>query len=361
VPATLVQIQTNLTVEEQMRQTLKMTAVVTIALMMTLSAWMVGTASAAKYEWRFALEEIEGSIQHEYAKKFKEVIERRSNGEVALNFYFYGQLGNANQISELLQDGALAMAFQSPGHLGSYIPEVNVFNLHYVLPEDRATNMKVLMGGKNTYEALKPYYAAKNMRLLTIAPEGWQVWSTKFDVRTPADFDGKKFRVMTSPMLVEAYKAYGANPTPMAYSEIYSALQLKMIAGQVQPYFAHQEMKFYEVTDYLINAKQLMYVTTLAFNNNLFNSLDAETQKMVQASADETTKWMFGFEEKFNQQRKDMIKKAKPEMKFIDLTSEQMAAFRAKAKSVEKVYLEIGGKGAADVLAAIKKDVAENK
>ena len=58
-----------------MRQTLKKTAIVTIALMMTLSAWMIGTASAAKYEWRFAMEEIEGSIQHEYAKKFKEVIE----------------------------------------------------------------------------------------------------------------------------------------------------------------------------------------------------------------------------------------------------------------------------------------------
>ncbi len=322
---------------------------------------LAGTATAAKYEWRFALEEIEGSIQHEYAKKFKEVIERRSNGEVQLDFYFYGQLGNANQISELLQDGAVAMAFQSPGHLGSYIPEVNVFNLHYLLPDNRETNMKVLMGGKHTYNTLKPYYAAKNLYLLSIIPEGWQVWSTKSAVTSPADFDGMKFRVMTSPMLVEAYKAYGANPTPMPYSEIYSALQLKMIAGQVQPYFAHQEMKFYEVTDYLINAKQLMYVTTLCFNNNLFNGLDAETQKMVQASVDEATKWMFGFEKEFNAKRKDMIKEAKPAMKFIDLTPEQIAAFRDKAKAVEKVYLEIGGKGAADVLAAVKKDVEENK
>jgi TRAP-type C4-dicarboxylate transport system substrate-binding protein len=68
---------------------------------------------------------------------------------------------------------------------------------------------------------------------------------------------------------------------------------------------------------------------------------------------------MFGFEEQFNAKRKDMIKKAKPAMKFIDLTPEQIAQFREKAKAVEKVYLEIGGKGAADVLAAVKKDVAK--
>ncbi|KIX15630.1 TRAP transporter substrate-binding protein DctP [Dethiosulfatarculus sandiegensis] len=338
-----------------MRKLLAIAAAVAISITMLASL-----ALAADYEWRFALEEIEGSIQHEYAKKFKEVIEKKSGGKVKLDFYFYGQIGNNNQVSELLQDGALTMAFQSPGHLGSYIPEVNIFNLHYLLPDNREVNKAILMGGENTYAALAPYYAKKNLMLLSIIPEGWQVWSLKKEVRKPEDFNGMKFRVMTSPMLVEAYKAYGANPTPMPYSEIYSALQLKMIEGQVQPYFAHQEMKFYEVTDYFVNAKQLMYVTTLCFNKDKFDSLSPEMQKMVRESVDEATAWLFKFEEEFNAKRLAMIKKAKPEMKVVNLTPDEIAAFRAKAKDVEKVYLEIGGDGAPEVLKAVRKDIKEN-
>jgi TRAP-type C4-dicarboxylate transport system substrate-binding protein len=193
--------------------------------------------------------------------------------------------------------------------------------------------------------------------MLSIIPEGWQVWTTKKEVRTPEDFDGMKFRVMTSPMLVEAYKAYGANPTPMPYSEIYSGLQLKMIEGQVQPYFASQEMKFYEVTDYLISAKQLMFISTVVANNTFYEALPADIQKIVDESIAGATEFIFDYEQEFNEKRKQMMLEAKPSLKAIELTDEEKAAFAEKAKSVVDVYLRIGGEGAQEVLDAVRADI----
>jgi TRAP-type C4-dicarboxylate transport system substrate-binding protein len=84
-------------------------------------------ALAVQYLWQVALEEIEGSMQHEYAKKFIEIIEETSNKNIRCNIHFYGELGTSGEITKLLQRGDLQFAFQSPGHLGSYIPEVQVF------------------------------------------------------------------------------------------------------------------------------------------------------------------------------------------------------------------------------------------
>ena len=108
-------------------------------------------AHAVKYLWQVALEEIEGSMQHEYAKKFVEIVEKKSKGEIRCNIHLYGALGTSGEITELLQKGDLQFAFQSPGHLGSYIPEVQVFSIHYLFPTDFNLLEKVLRKGPNTH------------------------------------------------------------------------------------------------------------------------------------------------------------------------------------------------------------------
>jgi TRAP-type C4-dicarboxylate transport system substrate-binding protein len=78
-----------------------------------------GQAKAVKYFWQVALEEIEGSMQHEYARKFVEILQEKSKGQIRCHIHFYGSLGTSGEITELLQKGELQFAFQSPGHLGS--------------------------------------------------------------------------------------------------------------------------------------------------------------------------------------------------------------------------------------------------
>ncbi|MBR9985334.1 MAG: hypothetical protein KFF68_05435, partial [Desulfosarcina sp.] len=95
-----------------------------------------GPAMAVEYQWRVALEEIEGSMQHEYVKKFVEILEQKSSGKINCAIHFYGELGTSGDIMKLLQKGDLQFAFQSPGHLGAYIPEAQVFSIHYLFPTD---------------------------------------------------------------------------------------------------------------------------------------------------------------------------------------------------------------------------------
>ena len=208
--------------------------------------------SAQAEEWKFAIEEIQGSVQDAYASKFKEIIEQKTNGDITVAVYPYGTLGTSGELTELAITGIIQFANASPGHLGTLVPEILVFSIPYLLSQNDEVNKKILTESQTIYEDLAGDLEKKGLQLLTMYPEGEQVWTTNKPIRKPEDFKGFKMRVMVSPMLIEAYRAYGADPTPLPYSEVYGALQLKMIDGQVNPIFAIEEMKFYEVTDYMI-------------------------------------------------------------------------------------------------------------
>ena len=113
---------------------------------MTLAATMrrvlMGTAlgfaalsAAAAEEWKFAVEEGPGDVQTLYAEEFKRLVEARSGGKIQVTVYTYGQLGNENDLTELTAAGAIQFANASPGHLGTFVPEVQVLSLPFLLPE----------------------------------------------------------------------------------------------------------------------------------------------------------------------------------------------------------------------------------
>lgn len=314
-------------------------------------------AGAVEYLWQVALEEIEGSMQHEYAKKFVEIIEEKSNGDIHCNIHFYGELGTSGEITKLLQKGDIQFAFQSPGHLGSYIPEVQVFSIHYLFPTDFKLLEKILRKGPNTYKALKKYYRKNKLELLSIIEEGWQIWTANKPLRKPEDFEGITFRVMSSPFLITAYRLYGAYVITVPYGEIYFNLEIGRIHAETQPFFAIQEMKFYEVQDYMIKADQLPFIGTFAANHAFIERLPKKVRDLIDEAIESANAYIFDFEPRLNEQRKQMIMKAKPTMKYIELTDEEIAAFREKAKPLRQKYLKMGGEGAKEVLDAVVKDI----
>ena len=316
-----------------------------------------GPAGAVKYLWQVALEEIEGSMQHEYAKKFVDLIAEKSKGQIHCNIHFYGQLGTSGDITELLQKGDLHFAFQSPGHLGSYIPEVQVFSIHYLFPTDFELLEKILRKGPNTYKTLQKYYRKNKLELLSIIEEGWQIWTANKPLRKPADFEGITFRVMSSPFLITAYRLYGAYVVMVPYGEIYLNLEVGSIDAETQPFFAIQEMKFYEVQDYMIKANQLPFIATFAANHKFIKHLPENIRALIDDAVEGANEYIFDFEPKLNEKRKQMILKSKPSMKYIELTDEEIAVFREKAKPLRQKYLKMGGKGAKEVLDAVIKDI----
>lgn len=339
--------------------------------------------------WRFAIEEAEGSVQHAYAMKFKERIEEKSNGDVRVIVYPYGALGTSTQMTEQLNMGILQFAMASPGSLGKFIPELQVFLLHFVFDEQDERNREALTDPR-VLEAFDKLYAGRGLKLLSIYPEGEMVWTTDRAIRKPADFNGLKMRVMTSPILLAAYRAYGASPTPMPYSEVYSALQLNMIDGQVNPVFAIERQKFYEVTRWMIFPKHAHFITTAAANREFYQQLPPAQQQMVQETVTELDGFIFQLQRQLQIERLKKViveKKRKRAMlnivgdlgpfrqalttgerhELLDdnpyleihpaLTEQERQAFRQRSLVVRDVFLQIGGPQADEILELLLESV----
>ena len=103
-----------------------------------------GEGGSAVSNWKFAIEEVQGSVQDAYAQKFKELIEARTDNAVSVTVYPYGTLGTSDHVTELIHMGAIQFATASPGQLGKIIPELQLFLLHFIFSDDNAVNKAVL-------------------------------------------------------------------------------------------------------------------------------------------------------------------------------------------------------------------------
>lgn len=317
-----------------------------------------GRGGAGTQTWKFAIEEIDGSVQDAYAERFKQLIETRSRGRIKVEIYPYGTLGTSAQITELTQSGAVQFTMASPGHLGSVVPEVQIFSIHFLFAEDESVNHRILGGNPRLRELLDAAYRERQLVFLDAFQEGWMAWTANQPIRRPADFAGVKIRVMNSPLLLKAYEAYGANPTTMAYSEIYSALQLNMIDAQVNPVFAIEEMSFYEVQDYLIFPRHLPFIATLTANPAFYDGLPDADRKLVDEVIHELHGYIFGVQRRLNSKRLDVIT-GNSDIQVIELTAEDRAAFRAAALPVREAYVGMAGERGRQLLETISAAVAQ--
>lgn len=341
-----------------MKRTIRTLAGVLGVSALALAVAPLGAGPAAAKEWKFAIEEIQGSVQDQYAQEFKRLIEEKSGGDVTVTVYPYGTLGTSADLTELVIQGAIQFANSSPGHLGTLVPEIQVFSIPYLLSQNNAANKQVLTESPTIYEQLGEDFEAKGLKLLTMYPEGEMVWTTNREIRKPADFDNFKMRTMVSPLLVTAYEAFGAEPTPMPYGEVYGGLQLKQIDGQVNPIFAIEEMKFYEVTDYMIWAGQQQFTTTVVTNSDWYNAdLSDDERAMLDETVAELADYIFRVQEEFNEVRLEKIKEAKPEMKMIRLSEEERQAFRERAQQVRDKYVEMVGPEGKEVLQSLEQEI----
>lgn len=295
-----------------------------------------------RQQWKFAIEEIEGSVQHRFAMEFKRRIESQSEGRIEVTVYPYGQLGTSAQLTELVQLGSIQFAMASPGHLGAVIPEVQLFSLHFVFSDDEAVNQQVLANNAALHELLEAAYRESGLAFLGAFQEGWMAWTANKPITQPADFHGVKIRTMNSPLLIRAYELYGANPTTLAYSEVYSGLQLNMIDAQVNPVFAIEEMSFYEVQTHMMLANHLPFIATVVANPQFIDSLDAEDRQLVSDVMQEMSEYIFRVQRQLNDERLAKIA-ADSDIEIIELNDAQRAAFRHASLPIRAQYVEFAG------------------
>jgi len=318
-------------------------------------ALVLASGAASADTWRYAFEEALEEVQGKFAQKFKEEIEANSDHTVQL--FPFGTLGESDSIMEQTQSGILQFGDQSPGFTGALIPEAQVFFVPYLLPQDEETLATFFKESKAINEMFPPLYAEQGLELLTMFPEGEVMMTTTEPVEGPEDLNEVKFRVMTNPLLVENYKAFGATPTPLPWGEVYGALQTGIIQGQENPAFFIESTKMYEVTDYITRAGHNNFTTAVMANKEFYDGLPEEDQTLIDNAIDAAFDYIIDYQSGLTEESLAKIKEAKPEMTITELTDEQRQPFMDTADSVEQQYLEIGGDQAEAILEQLKADL----
>jgi TRAP-type C4-dicarboxylate transport system substrate-binding protein len=163
-------------------------------------------------------------------------------------------------------------------------------------------------------------------------------------------------------MLTRDYRAYNIVPTPMAYGEIYSALQTGLIDAQSQPMFANHSMGFYEVADHFVQLWAEPFLGIPAVNKTFFESLPADYQDMIKNhwldKIASSAEWV---QEK-NDALQEEIAKTRPQVTFTEFNDDQIAELRELAKTrVYPNFPEVGGKDSAAILDALLADIEKAK
>jgi TRAP-type C4-dicarboxylate transport system substrate-binding protein len=326
-----------------------------------------GTAMAAGYtgpaiKAKLASEEIEGDFMTVWARNFADHMKTWSDGKIDIEVYPYGTLGNTGDINELAQMGVVQFVFSDHAWISSFVPQAQALALNYIFPTEKVPEVLGWMAKNGKFlPLLEQAFRQNDLVPLAIMFEGWQWVTSKKEIKSLADMQGLKLRLMSSKLLVEDYKAYGASPTPMSYGEVYSGLQMGLIDAQVNPLFAIYSMKFYEVQDYLTQLKSEPFIGIPTVNQAFFDGLTKEAQDEMRKFWIDAIVPAGNWITKRNASDMEKMKAAKPSLKFHVLDDATIAKFKAQAEKVYPEYTNIGGEGAQAVLDALLKDIANAK
>ncbi|MBC7132456.1 MAG: TRAP transporter substrate-binding protein DctP [Roseovarius sp.] len=316
----------------------------------------LGATAATADTWRYAFEEALDDVQGVFAQKFKAEVEANTDHTVQL--FPYGTLGESADTMEQAQAGILQFVDQSPGFTGSLIPEAQVFFVPYLLPQDTEALGEFFRTSKAVNEMFPKLYAEQGLELLTMFPEGEVCVTTQKPVTEPADLNEVKVRVMTNPLLVESYRAFGATPTPLPWGEVYGALQTGIIQGQENPMFWNWSAKMYEVSNVITCLGHSNFTTAVMANKDFHDGLSDEEKQVVQNAIDVAFDHIIDYQKGLHEESIAKIKAAKPEIQINVLTEEQRQPFIEAGAKVEARFIEMTGDSGKAILEQMKADLA---
>ena len=237
--------------------------------------WFVGECSAqSKYVIKIAHNQPADPKEagpHAGALAFKEAVEKGTNGQVEVQVYHSGQLGDQRVMLESVQMGTLEASSVGDAVLVNFFPPIGVIGIPYLF-KDSATAFKVL-DGKFGQELSKGLVEKTGIRILAYGENGFRHFTnSKREIRKPTDMKGLKMRVQENPAHVQMVSALGGIPVPMAWTEVYTSLQQGVLDGQENPLSVIVVSKLWEVQKYLVLDSHLWSATLLVINEKLFQS-----------------------------------------------------------------------------------------
>jgi len=221
------------------------------------------------------------------ATKFAELAAAKTQGRVTIQVHPDGVLfgGDQNAAVNQLGAGALQMVMLASNVFASFEPRINIMSLPYLF--SNYDELQKFMAGQPGQTILRSLERI-NVEGVTMALRTFRHTTTRDQPITTADgFKGLKIRVPNNQLFVKFFQAVGANPTPMAFPEVYTALQLKAIDGQENPVEVPFNNRFYEVQKQLNLTGHIGDAFILAANRTAWNGLPADVRSGLQESARE--------------------------------------------------------------------------
>ncbi|KZB59840.1 TRAP transporter substrate-binding protein [Thalassospira sp. MCCC 1A02491] len=243
-----------------------------------------GPAMAQEFTFTFGHVLMEDTPNGKAARAFEKEVEEKSNGRIEINVIPAGGLGGDVDIIEQLQNDLVQIAIPPTATLGNFEPKLQVLDLPFILPSEEMM-VKVLDGevGRSILDTLDQH-----------GMHGVNFWGAGFrnitnnvrEIISVEDLAGIKMRTMQAPVILTQYNEWGANPTAMAFAEVYGGLQAGVVDGQENPIANIVAMKFYEVQKYMTLSSHAYHGYAAVMSENAWNSLPDDLRAIVVTAFD---------------------------------------------------------------------------
>lgn len=280
----------------------------------------------------------------EFEKRFEEATE----GRYDIQLYANAVLGDDLKAVEQVKAGELDAVVTSPSPVGTIVKEVMIFDLPYLFKSEEEADA-VLSGPFADY--LDEKMEEKGLINMAWYEDGFRhLTNSRKAVSTPEDVKGMKIRTMENPIHLAAWRTLGANPTPMAYTDVFTALQQHVIDGQENPFPTIYDGKFFEVQDYLTTTGHVYSPFVFIYSGKLINELPEEDRILFKEIAKETE----SLNREINRREAETCRKTMEEagMEITELTPEQIQVFQDQLVPIWGDFTDIFGEEALEKLMA---------
>src|SRR5215510_5544619 len=273
------------------------------------------------------------------AQRFADIVQQKSGGKMKVATFGSGTLGGDAQVISSLQGGTIDMTMVSPGLLVGLEKEYALLDLPFLFNNYKEVDA-VLDGpvGKKLLEKLP----AKGLIGLGYWDHGFRnVTNSKRPIMKLEDLAGLKIRVIQIAQFIEMFNTLGANAVPMAFTELYTALETKTVDGQENPYATLEASKFYEVQKYMSATKHIYNPQLLMVSKKFWDTLSADEKKIFQEAANETRDYQRKVAREMSDKSRQFL--VKSGMQINDISPQELARMRDKVKPVvDKYAAQIG-------------------
>lgn len=216
---------------------------------------------------------------------FADRVKELTNGRAEVTIYPSNQLGNESEALEGLLLGTIDFAVTANGVVGNMVPDLGIFDLPFLF-RDREHLYKVMDGPVG--EKLKGAASARGIKIIAFYEAGIRNILTKKPVNEMSDLKNMKIRTMQVPAHLSAFRAFGANPTPMAYGELYGAIQSGVVDGAEAANSNYYAQKFYEIAPNYAQVAWTALVAELMVSEQKLKSLPEDIQAAILQAAAES-------------------------------------------------------------------------